>query len=380
MKFYSCNYCRIGKVLLSIWILLTLKACGSSETTQEQQETFQVSVPIITDTTYSVDYVADIHAVQHVEIRSRIAAFIEQIHVDEGQMVKKNQPLFTLSSQEYRDEVFKTAAVLKSTIADLKAAEVDLRNTTNLVKSNVISETELEIAQAKVDALRAKVDEARAYESSAKLKLSFTEIRAPFDGIIDRIPKKKGSLIAEGELLTFLSDVQEVMAYFNLSESDYLNFAKSRGSGEKQTVSLALVNGELHPYQGLVESADGKVDKNTGNIAFRARFKNHDGIIKHGASGKVIIEKKIEDAMLIPQKSTFEIQDKVFVYVVDEQGVARQTSINPLLRIPHFFVLEGGLKPTDKILYEGVQRVKDGDKIVAEEISDKNVLAQLSED
>lgn len=354
-----------------------LQSCTQGNADTHEKETFQVSVPLVTDTTYTKDYVADIHAVQHVEIRSRLEGFIESIHVDEGQSVKKGQLLFTLSSQEFRDEVYKASAILKSMIADLKAKEVDLRNVKNLVKNKVVSETELEIAQAQVDALRAKVDEAKAFESSAKLKLSFTEIRAPFDGILDRIPRKKGSLISEGELLTFLSNVHEVIAYFNLSEREYLDYVHAEK--EKQTVRLALVNGDMHPYPGVVEPADGQVDKNTGNIAFRARFKNPDHVVKHGSSGKVILEKEIKNAMLIPQKSTFEIQDKIFVYIVDENNIARQATIDPILRIPHFYVLQSGLKPTDKILYEGVQRVRDGDHIAIEEISTNNILAGLTE-
>ena len=377
MKVYSHGYSYAVKLTLLFVGALLFQACTKSNTDTQEKETFQVSVPLVTDTTYTIDYVADIHAVQHVEVRSRVEAFIENIHVDEGQSVKKGQLLFSLSSQEFRDDVYKAGAILKSMIADLKAKEVDLRNVQNLVNNKVVSETELEIAQAQVDALRAKVEEAKAFESSAKLKLSFTEIRAPFDGIIDRIPKKKGSLITEGELLTFLSNVSEVIAYFNLSEREYLDYIQAEK--EKHVVRLALVNGELHPHPGIVEPADGQVDKNTGNIAFRARFANPDHVIKHGSSGKVILEKEIKNAMLIPQKSTFEIQDKIFVYVVDENNVARQATINPVLRIPHFYVLQSGLKPTDKILYEGVQRVRDGDHIAIEEISTNNILAGLTE-
>lgn len=365
--------------MLSVLVLgAILSSCSKTDSNNPTVDVFQVSTPLLKDTSYTTSYIAEIQAVQHAEIRSRVDAYIEKVHIQEGQQVKKGQLLFSLSSQEFKEELYKASAALKNTIAEAKAAEVDLRSTAKLVENNVVSKMELEIAQSRLDALHAKIEEAKAYESSAKLRLSFTEIRAPFDGIVDRIPKKAGSLVSDGEILTFLSDAHEVIAYFNLPEGEYIEYLKSKQSGEKRTARLELVNGDLHPYTGTVEAAEGQIDRSTGNIAFRAQFANPDLLLRHGASGKVLIEKNLDDVLVIPQKSTFEIQDKIYVFRVDENNIARQTEIHPRLRIPHFYILESGLKTSDRILYEGVQRVKDGESIAVEEISSKAVFANLS--
>ncbi len=376
MKFISHAY-RMGMFTFLI-ISIFASACSIQENNKSEVDKFPVVTPLLKDTTYTTAYIADIQAIQHTEIRSRVPAFVDRIHVSEGQQVKKGQLLFTLSSQEFKEEVFKATAILKSTIAEAKAAEVDLRSATKLVENNVVSEMELEIAKSKLEALRARIEEAKSHESSAKLRLSFAEIRAPFDGIVDRIPKKAGSLVSEGELLTFLSDPREVVAYFNLSEVEYLDYLGLKQANETSEARLELVNGSLHQHSGHVTTAEGQIDRHTGNIAFRAVFANPDFTLKHGSSGKVLIEKQLRNAILIPQKSTFEIQDKTYVFILDENNVARQTVINPKLRIPHFYILDAGLKSTDRIVYEGVQRIKDGDHISAEDIPSHLVLAEIS--
>jgi membrane fusion protein (multidrug efflux system) len=244
-----------------------------------------------------------------------------------------------------------------------------------LVDKNIVSKTNLELAQSKLDAANAKVEEAKSDEANALLNLSFTEIKAPFDGIINRIPNKIGSLIDEGTLLTSISDNQEVFAYFNVSEKEYLDFI-SKPKQEKQQVELVLVNGQMHKQKGVVETIDGEFDKTNGNIAFRARFSNPDGILKHGSSGKVRLRNELKNAMIISQKSTFEIQEINYVFVVDKDNVVHMKSFVPKFRLPSLYVVESGLLPTDIIIYEGIQRVKEGDKIIPQQISGKEMLSQ----
>ncbi len=326
------------------------------------------------DTSYQNDYIADIHSVQNVELRARVKGYLEKIHVDEGKTVKAGQVLFSISSQEYKEELLRAKAMLKSAIADAKAAEVDYQNVKTLVEKNVVSKSELEMAKAKLDALNAKVEEAQAYESNASLKLSLTEIKAPFDGIIDRIPNKIGSLIDEGTLLTSISDNNEVFAYFNVSEMEYLEFISNKtDSAARNNLILILANNQPHPHKGSIETIEGEFDQSTGSIAFRARFPNPERILKHGSSGKVRLYKKVKKALIIPQKSTFEIQDRTYVYVVDKSDTVRLRTVVPRLRIPHLFILQSGLSANDRIVYEGIQNVKDGTKIISD-FKNLNVL------
>jgi membrane fusion protein (multidrug efflux system) len=343
--------------------ILALMSCSSEKENKTVIEKFSVISPYITDTVSTTEYVADIHSVQNVEIRARVRGYIEEIYVDEGKTVKAGQLLFSISNNGYKEALVRAQASLKSAVAEAKAAEVDLMNVKKLVERNVISKTELEMAQAKFDAANARIEEADSDEANAKLNLSFTKIKAPFDGIINRIPNKTGSLIDEGTLLTSISDNKEVFAYFSVSEREYLDINAQNSSEHKKQVDLLLANNEPYPLKGTIETVEGEFDKSTGNIAFRARFDNPQQLLKHGSSGKILLKKQLKNAMLIPQKSTFEIQDKLYVFVIDKKNVVRMKSIIPKCRLDYLFVVESGLSPNDKIIYEGIQQVKEGDKI-----------------
>lgn len=349
-------------VALTVNVFLQV-GCSPNPNGFVQMEKLPVIHPIVTDTVTTLEYVADIHSLKNVELRARVRGFMERIHVDEGESVQAGQLLFSMGSQEFRQELLKARAAVASAVADAKVAEVELLNARTLVEKNVVSKTELELAQAKWDAAKARVEEAKAHEVSANLQLSFTEIRAPYNGIINRIPNKPGSLVDEGELLTTLSDNLEVFAYFNVSESDYLDLVEHDSETAQQQVELVMANQQVHPFKGVIETVEGEVDKATGNIAFRARFKNPGLTLKHGSTGKIRLIKEIKNAMMIPQKATVEIQDALYVFRVDEQNRIHLQNVKPAMRIPHLYILESGLAPSDRIIFEGVQRVRDGDRI-----------------
>lgn len=361
---------------LGVCAVLFVSCQSNNKKEATEVEKFPVITPIVMDTTYANTYVADIQSAQHVELRARVKGYIEKINVDEGQFVKEGQTLFTISNQEYREELTKARSVLKGTIAEAKTAELDLNNAKILVGNNVISQTELEMAQAKADALHAKIEEAQSNETTANLNLSYTEIKAPFDGVIDRIPNKRGSLVDEGTLLTTISDNTDVFAYFKISEKEYLNFSNKNNTREKQQLSLLLANEQPHKYTGVIETMGGEFDKSTGNISIRARFSNPNQVLKHGSSGKVLLQQQLKNAMLIPQRSTFEIQEKLYVYVVDANNTVQMRSIVPEFMLSNMFVISKGLSPNDRIVYEGVQRLKDGDQIIPEQVTKQQVLVQ----
>lgn len=351
-------------------------SCTENKAADTTREKYLVTNPATMDTCVKSEYVADIHSLKNVELRARVKGYLDKILVDEGQSVKEGQVLFSISKQEYTEELAKAKANLKSAIADAKAAELDVQNEQTLVNKNVVSKTELEMAQSKLEAANAKVEEARSDVSSAELNLSYTEIKAPFDGVIDRIPNKTGSLIDEGTLLTNISDNNQIFAYFNVSEQEYLNFSKQ--NDENREVQLVLANDEIYPLNGKIETVESEIDKGTGNLAFRARFENPNHILKNGSSGKVILKKEIKNALLVPQKCAFEVQDKIYVYVVGSDNVVQLRSITPKYRLTNYYIVEAGLSVNDKIIYEGIQLVKEGDKISAQEISFSQVSHQLT--
>jgi RND family efflux transporter MFP subunit len=331
--------------------------------------------PILMDTAFANDYVADIHSIQHVEIRARVKGYIEKINVDEGKSVKAGQIIFSLSNKEHKEALTKARAYLTSAVAESKSAEVELQSVKSLVEKNVISKTELQLAEAKLQVAQAKIEEARSEEANAILNLSFTEIKAPFDGIINRIPKKTGSLVDEGDLLTTLSDNRDVYAYFRVSEKEYLGYISKQEQGQKKEVELILADGTSHGHVGVIETVEGEFDRSTGNIGFRAKFPNPKQVLKHGSSGKVRLKTDLKNALLVWQKSTFEIQEKVFVFVVDKNNIVQMRNIVTRLQLPTLYVVASGLSSTDVIIYEGVQRVKEGDKIIPQVISEDSMLA-----
>lgn len=347
--------------------LLLISSCAADKETKTQKaEKIPIVKVVEQDITLDKVYVSDIQAIQNVEIRSRISGFLEKIHVDEGQYVRKGQILFSLSDEEYKAEVAKAAAAVNSALADAKTTELEVEKVKMLVDKRIVSGTELEVAKAKLRATRAKVEEARATLTHAQARLSYTTIRAPYEGVVDRIPLKVGSLMEEGTLLTSVSDISSVYAYFNLSENEYLEYlrAKSKnGDAGETVVNLILADGKAYSSAGKVETVVSEFDENTGSIAFRARFPNPQLMLKHGATGKVKLTRDVEDALMLPQKAVFEIQDKNYVYVVDRSNKARMRNFIPKTRVGQYYVVESGLDEGDKVVYEGIQNIRDGMEI-----------------
>lgn len=350
-------------LFLSLLVASSLVSCKDKDKqVQEVAETFPVTSPIKIDTALQTDYVAEINAVQNVEIRARVKGYLDKVYIDEGKYVKQGQVLFGINSSELKEHVVKASAILKSAFTDLKSAELELNNTKRLVEKNVVSNTELEAAKNKVDLMKAKIEEAQSNETTAKIQMTYTIIKAPFNGIVNRIPYKIGSLIEDGTLLTTISNNGEVFAYFDVSEKEYLNYITNlkEKTQRSNTVTLILANGEEFPYKGIIETTEGEIDPNTGNIAFRARFNNPERLLKHGASGKVRLLKKYQNALIIPQKATFEVQDRIYVFVVDNNNKIKTKAITFSHRLSHYYMVSSGLNEDDRIIYEGIQDAKDG--------------------
>lgn len=349
------------KIALSIILLLTLTSCSENTPTPEIKS-YQVVNPIIMDTTYEREYATTINSLQNVEIRNKVRGFIEEIYVDEGQKVQTGQILFALNSKELEQQIQKAEATLQSAQAELKGVEIEYDNTKILFDKNIVAKSELDLWATKVALQKAKLSAARVEKEQATLHFQFTKIRAPFNGVINRIPFKKGSLVDEGALLTSISNNEFVYAYYNVSEIDYLEYAQDNNKSNNK-VKLVLANNTLYPQQGVIETTESEFDASTGNIAFRAKFPNQSRLLKQGSSGKILAPSHFKNAILIPQKATFEVQGNIYVYVVDKQNKVGIKKINPVIRLSNFFVLDMGLEKTDTIILEGIQSVKEGDII-----------------
>jgi len=350
-------------MLMGLGAILCHTSCTSKKQEKKEEAKYTVTSPVAVDTSFTKEYVSQIKSVRNIEIRALSKGFLQTIYVDEGQSVKAGQLLFKIMPKMYEAEYQKAQA-------ETRASTIELQNTKTLTDKNVVSKNELSMAQA-------KLDQAKAEMALAKFHLTATEVRAPFDGTIDRIPLKLGSLIDEGELLTSLSDNTQMFAYFNVSEPEYLDYQTNIKGRGNNTVSLLLANNELLKYKGQVQTIESEFNSETGNIAFRAKFPNPDKLLKNGETGKVQMVVPLRNALVIPQKVTYEIQDKIYVFVVDGKGEVHSRNITIGAEMSDLYVVSGGLAVTDKILLDGVQKVKDNDKIKYEFIAPKEVISRL---
>jgi membrane fusion protein, multidrug efflux system len=354
---------EIKSLVLGICAVLFISSCNSKVEEKKDTGTYSVTSPLLTDTSYVKEYVAQIQSLQNIEIRPKIDGYIETINVDEGQHVNAGQVLFTIRSKEYQAELLKAGA-------EERAAEIEVQNVKSLADKKVVSQTELELALA-------KLEQAKAGQAIAELNLSYTQIKAPFDGYIDRIHFKVGSLVDDNSLLTTLSNNREVYAYFNVSEAEYLNYKIHQTGNDNRNVSLILANGEEFGYKGVIETIEGEFDNTTGSIAFRAKFPNPDLLLRNGGTGKVQMKADLKNVLIIPQKATYEIQDKIYVFVVDENSVLKSRSITVNKSLPNLYIIGAGLKATDKFLLEGVQMAKADEKVKTSFIQPRQVISDL---
>lgn len=346
-----------------LFALVCLTSCTTKKEEKEEAEKFTVTNPVRIDTSFTKEYVSQIKSVRNIELRAQEKGFLQNIYVDEGQFVKKGQLLFKIMPNMYQAELLKAQA-------EQKSVEIELQNSKLLADKNIVSKNELSVAQAKLQSAKAEV-------ALAKLHLSFTEIRAPFDGTIDRIPLKLGSLIDEDELLTSLSDNSQMFAYFNVSEPEYLQYQTDVKDRADNKVSLVLANGDIFKEKGNVEVIESEFNNETGNIAFRARFPNSAKLLRNGETGQVQMMVPLKNAIVIPQKATYEIQDKKYVFVVDKNNKVTSREITITGEIPDLYVIKTGLTENDKILLEGVQKVKENDKIKFEYQAPQTVINHL---
>lgn len=351
-------------VFLSLWAVWGCSSYANKEEEGQKEEIkFLVTSPLQKDTTAIKEYVAQVRSIQHIEVRALEKGYLQKIFVDEGQFVPKGQLMFQIMPMMYQAERQKAEA-------EVNFVGIEYQNTKKLADSNVVSRNELALAKA-------KLDKAKAELSLANTHLQFTQIRAPFSGIMDHFQVRLGSLIDEGDLLTTLSDNSKMWVYYNVPEAEYLDY-KTRANDQPIKVNLLMANNKLFNHSGLVETIEADFNNETGNIAFRATFPNPNGLLRHGETGNIQMKVPLTNALIIPQKATFEVLEKKYVYVVDKDNVIRSREIAIAAEMPHIFVVKSGLKKDDKILLEGLRQVRENQKIQYKYEQPAAVISNLS--
>jgi membrane fusion protein (multidrug efflux system) len=350
-------------IFMSVATVWINTSCKPQKEGKEEEKEFLVTTPALADTTVTRDYVCQIRSINHIELRAQEKGYLQKIFVDEGQFVKKGQLLFKIMPNLYEAEVQKAES-------EAEYAEIEMKNTKTLVEGNVVSPNELAMAKAKYNKAKADLD-------LMKTHLAFTEIRAPFNGILNSFKVRLGSFIEEGELLTELSDNSKMWVYFNVPETEYLALMNKNNKNTLQHVGLKLANGEMFDHPGIVETIEADFDSETGNIPFRATFPNPQSLLRFGQTGSIVITTPMKNALLIPQKATFEVLDKRYVFVVDKEDKVRAREITVGAELPHLYAVLSGLTKEDRILLEGVRLVKEDQKIKFKTLESSKVMSSL---
>ena len=366
---------------------IALYACNSSAGSGAAQAPPLQSLPVITigqqpATTFQ-EFSASLEGSRDIEIRPQVEGYLEKIYVDEGAPVKKGQLLFLINDRPYREQLNNANAGLAAAKANLANASINVSKITPLVEANVVSDVQLKTANSAYDAAAASVAQAQAMVSTAQINLGYTRITAPVDGFIGRIPYKTGSLVGltTPTPLTLLSEIREVYAYFSMSENEFLSFSKQFNGQSMQEkikqmppVELLLADGSSFGEKGKVEMVSGQFNNEMGSISFRASFKNPEGLLRSGNTGRIRIPRAFNDALVIPQESTFEMQDKVFVFVLADSNKVVSTPIQIAGTSGNYYLVNKGISAGQRVVYAGTDRLQDGVQIQPEPISMDSLL------
>jgi membrane fusion protein (multidrug efflux system) len=337
---------------------------GEGEEAHHDHKIFLTS-PLEKDVTITQEYVCQIHSQRHIEVQALEGGYLESVPIKEGQAVKKGDLMFKIIPILYQ-------AKLDAEVAEADVALMEWNYSKTLADQKGISLKEVAL-------YKAKLAKAEAKKKLAQAEVDFASIKAPFDGIVDRLHDFQGSLIKEGDILTTLSDNSVMWVYFNVPEKRYLEYMAELGQGkDSPDIELELANLKEFPQKGKIGAIEAKFNPETGNIPFRADFPNPDRLLRHGQTGKVLIRRKLNGAIVIPQRATFENLAKRYVYVVNKDDVVHQREIAIQHELEDIYVINSPLGVDEKIIFEGIRQVHDGQKLENPEFIDpKKVLENL---
>lgn len=385
---------QINKLMLPLLIISTiastvLVSCGGKDEKAAQQKKDAVPYKVISlqrsNATLYAEYPATLQGIQDIDIRPKIDGYIDKVHIDEGAEVRAGQVLFTINNPQYAQDVNNANAAIASAEAAVEAAKLQVRKTKPLVEQGIISAFELENAQLSLKAQEANLAQRKAAYNNAKINQGYTTVTSPVNGILGTLPYRIGSYVnsATAQPLTTVSDISKVYAYFSINEKQQLSFIGQNEGGSFQDkinqippVSLVLSNGELYQETGKVQTFSGQVNSTTGSFNVRAIFPNTNRILRSGSSASVRIPTQVNNAIIIPQFATTEMQDKRMAYVVGEENKVKAVVIK-VRAIPggQYFVVDEGLTEKDQLIIEGIGIITDGMPILPQPTNADSVIS-----
>ena len=360
---------KIKSTMIVAIAALALVSCGkksSGSLADLQDNEFAVRTVGGSTADLQTTYPATIKGIQDVEVHPKLAGYITNLYVHEGQAVRAGQVMFTLDSETYRAAVNQAQAALNTAIAQENTTKLTYENNKKLFAQHIIGQYELSTAQNSYLTAKAQVAQARASLASARETLSWCSVVAPASGVVGDLPFKKGALVSTASTLTTVSDVSTVEVFFSMSESDILGMSKTAGSvadvlKEMPTVKLQLADGTIYNQPGRVVKMSGVIDATTGAYSLIAHFPNPQHLLKSGGAGQIIVPRVSSNAIIIPQEAVSQVQDKYFVYKVGNDNKVKysEITVNPENDGVNYIVTSG-LNVGDRYVSKGIQKLTDG--------------------
>jgi len=354
------------QILKATTLCLLVATLFSCKNTTETDGITAISADFITLTVDNAvvtkSFPGNIEGQDQVEIKPQVSGYLEAVFVKEGQYVTKGQSLFKIQPAVYQEQLNQSQAALKAALAQQANARLEIDRLKPLVDGHVISDEQLKTALIQLDAINAQVAHAKAVVGSSKINTDFTNIKAPIEGYISRIPYKVGNLVSPNDPapLTSLANINNVAVYFSMSESDFLTYRKTNLSNDKTSVELLLADGSIYDLKGKLEVASGNIHANTGSILMKAVFQNPHKLLRAGGTAKVLLNNPVQDVLKIPKTASKDIQDKFFVYRLADNNQVKMVAIEIAGGTNDTFFVKAGVKAGDKIAINRIDVLTDG--------------------
>jgi membrane fusion protein (multidrug efflux system) len=358
---------------LTISLTLAFVACSKTEAPPPPPPPdVQVAEVTQNDVPVYIELVGATLGVEDVEIRARVEGYLVSMNFTEGTFVRKGQLLYRIDSQPFEAALSEAKANLETARARVDKTNNDVARLTPLAKQQAVSQQELDNALSAQEAARAQVAAFDARVAKAKLDLAYTTITSPIDGLIGTTQKKVGSLIAGGEtLLNVVSKIDPILFRCAIAEAEYLRLAR-RGAGRDKSaekafgVQLILADGSVHPHKGRLESVERAVDPTTGTLTGQFSFPNPELILRPSQYGRARFVTEVKQAaVLVPQRAVQEIQGLYSIMVVKPDATVEQRMVKAGERVGNFWLIDSGAQPGEKVIVEGIQKVRPGVKVTA---------------
>ncbi len=369
--------------------LMAMASCGKKEAPKASHPIPVTVVSVMQkDVTIYTDFIGQTFGIYDIPIRSRVQGFLEGIHFQEGELGKKGQLLYTVDAQPYKARQAAGLSEVAQAKTALVKAENDLNRYKPLAQANAVSQSDLDNAVAHYDAARAQVAAADANLKLAEIELGYTLIYSPIDGIIGKTQAKVGEFVGQNPnpiILNTVSDVSSFNVEFFLTESQYLYMARElqlaakndNKPDESRALKLILADGTEFEYPGKVVFMDREVNPTTGTLLVQARFPNPEGLVRPGQFAKVHARSRIiDDALMVPQASVTEIQGQFSIFIVNDSSQAQKVVVEVGNRIDDLWIINKGLKNLDKVILDGIQKVRNGVTVLATEVSADHKTSQ----